>query len=130
MRFLLLSDSRPEQAVPSNVRLLASNSGIYHPDLVCAADVVVGKLGYSTLAESVAAGVPYLYVGRAAFPETEVLAAYADAAVPTARMTEAELRAGSWVRHLPNLVAAGRAKPHMADGAEQVVDEVCALMPD
>lgn len=130
MRFLLLSDSRAQQSVPSNVRVLASSSGIYHPDLVCAADVVVGKLGYSTLAEAVSAGSPYLYVERPAFPETEVLAAYADAAVPTARMTESEFRSGSWVRHLPTLLAAGRVERRLADGAEQVVDEICALMPD
>ena len=41
-----------------NVILLPANTDLYHPDLVHAADAVVAKLGYSTVAETYSAGVP------------------------------------------------------------------------
>ncbi len=37
--------------------LLAHHSEFYHPDLVEAANAVIGKLGYSTLAETYLAGI-------------------------------------------------------------------------
>ena len=56
-------------------RLLPFHSELYHPDLVAAADAVVGKLGYSTLAECWCSGVPFGFVPRESFPESPVLAA-------------------------------------------------------
>ena len=47
------------------------HSAFYHPDLVNASDAVVGKLGYSTVAEAALAGVSYAYVPRNQFRETE-----------------------------------------------------------
>jgi hypothetical protein len=55
-------------------RLLPFHSTFYHPDLVAAADAVVGKLGYSTLAECWGSGVPFGYVPRPTFAESPVLA--------------------------------------------------------
>ncbi|HHB76404.1 MAG TPA: hypothetical protein ENK84_07655, partial [Desulfobulbus sp.] len=37
--------------IEGNIRLLAQDSTFYHPDLIAASDLVVGKTGYSTLAE-------------------------------------------------------------------------------
>ena len=47
-----------------NVIFLPQNSSFYHPDLVNAADAVVGKVGYSTLAEVYHAGIPYGFIPR------------------------------------------------------------------
>jgi L-arabinokinase len=47
--------------------------GSYVPDLINAADVVAGKCGYSTCAEVVAHGVPFVYVPRPSFVEEEGL---------------------------------------------------------
>ena len=44
--------AREERA--GNLVLLPHHSPVYHPDLVAAADVLVGKLGYSTVAEALA----------------------------------------------------------------------------
>ena len=56
-----------------NVWLLPHRSGFFHPDLVQAADAVVGKIGYSTLAETCRARIPYGFVPRAGFRESAVL---------------------------------------------------------
>ena len=58
------------------MHLLSSRSGIFHPDIVAASDGVVGKIGYSTLAEVYAAGVPYGFVPRPRFRESDVLSAF------------------------------------------------------
>ncbi|KAJ3023672.1 hypothetical protein HKX48_001896 [Thoreauomyces humboldtii] len=45
----------------------------YMPDLINAADVVVGKCGYGTCSEVVAHGVPLVYVPRSGFVEEQAL---------------------------------------------------------
>ncbi|KAJ3210024.1 hypothetical protein HDU67_005707 [Dinochytrium kinnereticum] len=50
-------------------RFLAAPPGSYVPDLIGAADCVAGKCGYSTCAEVVAHGVPFVYVPRPQFAE-------------------------------------------------------------
>ncbi|KAJ3113427.1 protein disulfide-isomerase precursor [Phlyctochytrium bullatum] len=50
-------------------RFVAAPIGSYVPDLVSAADCVAGKCGYSTCAEVVAHGVPFIYVPRPQFAE-------------------------------------------------------------
>ena len=42
-----------------NLHFLPFESDFFHPDLVHAADLVVGKAGYSMIAEVWAAGVPF-----------------------------------------------------------------------
>ncbi|MEO7794853.1 MAG: hypothetical protein ABIV06_08775 [Thermoanaerobaculia bacterium] len=100
-----------------NLRLLPHRTPIYHPDLLAAADVVVGKLGYSTVAETVAAGGRMLYVPRPGFRESAVLARYVEARLPTEAMTLAELASGEWVARLPELLARPRPKARVSVGA-------------
>ena len=55
---------------------LPYQSPFYHPDLIHAADAVVGKAGYSTLAEACQAGVPFGYISRENFRESAVLSRF------------------------------------------------------
>ncbi|MEO8275332.1 MAG: hypothetical protein ABI639_03890 [Thermoanaerobaculia bacterium] len=102
--FVLLGASE-EERWEANVRRLPHHSPIYHPDLVAAADVVVGKLGYSTVAEAVTAGARLMFVPRPGFAESEVLERYVETRVPVARISLAELESGAWVERLPALLA-------------------------
>ena len=104
-----------------NLRLLPHHSPIYHPDLVSAADVVVGKLGYSTVAEAVAAGTRMLYVPRPGFREAEVLERYVLERLPAQAITLRELASGEWVERLPALVA--QPRPAAESSASSAVDE-------
>jgi hypothetical protein len=56
------------------VVLLPHHSDFFHPDLVNACDAVIGKAGYSTVAEVYHAGVPFGYIARPRFRESQVLA--------------------------------------------------------
>ena len=68
------SDSFERQG---DIVLLPHHSDYYHPDLMAASDGVIGKLGYSTIAEVWSHGVPMAYIPRPNFPESAVLSEFA-----------------------------------------------------
>jgi hypothetical protein len=106
-----------EEIHDGKLRLLPHHSPVHHPDLVAAADAVVGKLGYSTVAEAVGAGTRYLYPPRPAFREHPLLAAYVAAHLPSAEIPLGELASGEWVSRLPSLLARRRPEPDRRSGA-------------
>ena len=107
---------------------LPHRSGFFHPDLVHAADAVVGKLGYSTVAETYAAGVPFGHVGRPTFRESPALGAFVGAAMPGFPLTSEELATGEWLRRLPALLALPRAQGTRANGAAAAARIVRGLL--
>lgn len=113
--FALLGSSEREEA-NRNVRLLPHHSPIYHPDLMAAADLVVGKLGYSTVAEAVTSGTRMLYVPRPSFRESAVLERYVGERLPAAAISWEELGSGTFAARTAGLLAA-QAAPHPAEGA-------------
>ena len=103
-----------------NVIVLPYRSSFFHPDLVNAVDALVGKTGYSTVAEAYHAGVPYGYVPRKHFPESDVMAAYIQAHMRGICFAEDEFRSGAWLARLPELLALGPIARGGPNGAEQV----------
>ncbi len=88
-----------------------------HRDLVGAADLVVGKLGYSTLAEAWASGAAYLYVPRPGFRESAVLERWVAARLPAAAIPADALRSGAWTAAARRLLSLPRPAPAEASGA-------------
>lgn len=113
-----------------NLALLPHRSGFFHPDLVYAADAVIGKIGYSTLAEVYHAGVPFGYIERAKFREGQVLATYIQQHMHGLPIQEAQFANGDWVRLLPELLALPRLQRHGQNGAEQVANFVRELLDE
>ncbi len=99
---------------------LPTRSGIYHPDLVRAADAVIGKAGYSTLAEIYQADVPFGYVSRAEFREAPVLEAFTREELRSVKVPEAALEDGSWAGLIPALTALSPAEVDRGNGAAGV----------
>jgi hypothetical protein len=118
VEFILAGAARRRRRV-GNVLLLPHRSGFYHPDLAAAADAVVGKIGYSTLAETCRARVPYGFVPRTGFPESAVLARWLVGRDRGLRIDPAAFASGSWVRRVPELLALGRPSERFPDGARQ-----------
>jgi UDP:flavonoid glycosyltransferase YjiC (YdhE family) len=115
-----------------NVWLLPPHSAFYHPDLVAAADVVIGKAGYSTVAEAFQAGVAFGYVSRPRFRESAVLAAFIETHMRGQAIADDEFATGAWARHLPQLLAepvAPRASPNGADQVAAWVLETDIVAP-
>lgn len=100
------------------VVLLPFHSDLYHPDLVQAADVVVGKLGYSTVAETYQARAAMAYLARPRFRESAVLAEFVRRTAPSLEITEAAFSDGSWLDAVDRLLDAERPTEPRVNGAD------------
>ncbi len=118
------SDS-PERR--GNAVLLPHRSEFFHPDLLNACDAVVGKLGYSTLAEAYHAGIPFGFIQRARFREAPVLAAYIQSDMRGFEIPAARFEDGGWLSTLPDLVAMPRLERREPNGAEQAAEFIAGL---
>jgi UDP:flavonoid glycosyltransferase YjiC (YdhE family) len=110
------------QQVAGNVMSLPLQSDFYHPDLVNAADAVIGKLGYSTLAEVLRAGIPFGYVSRQNYPEMPALIACVEANLPCLQIQHADLNDESDPDLIDRLLNQPHRSPGPVDGAEQIAD--------
>jgi hypothetical protein len=100
------------------VLLLPFHSQLFHPDLVQAANVVVGKLGYSTVAEAYQARSAMAYLARPRFRESAVLAEFVRRTSPSLEITEAAFNNGSWLDVVDRLLEAERPTGPRVNGAE------------
>ena len=83
------------------------------------AAAVVGKLGYSTVAETCRSRVPYGFVPRSGFRESAVLARWLVERERGLRLDPRAFASGSWVRRIPDLLDLGRPPERFPDGARQ-----------
>ena len=69
----LFAGGVPQVRRDDNLLFLPFKTEFFHPDLVCSADLIVGKAGYSMIAEVWASGTPFSYILREGFRESSVL---------------------------------------------------------
>jgi len=105
-----------------NVMLLPHHSRFYHPDLVHAADAVVGKVGYSTLGEVYHAGIPFGYIKRTRFRESEILSSYIQKRMTGFAIDEDEFETGGWILRVPELLALPTLTTQKRNGADRAAD--------
>ena len=75
-KFVIPIGNLETRTLLNHVIYLPHNHKFFHPDLVNASDVVVGKVGYSTIAETYSLQKPFLFLGRKKFRESKVLEKY------------------------------------------------------
>lgn len=107
-----------------NLIKLPARSSFRHPDLIAAADAVVGKVGYSTLAEIYHAGTPFGFVQRPDFPESPPLAEYIRAEMSALEIAPGDFEEGRWVKMLEPLLALPRHPSSTPNGADLIADFV------
>lgn len=93
-----------------NVIRLPHDSGVYHPDLIEASDGVIGKPGYSTLAETYLAGVPFGYIARDRFRESRIMETFIRNNMSGISISESNYRGGAWLERLPELLELPRIR--------------------
>jgi hypothetical protein len=111
-----------------NMVLMPHRSSFSHPNLINACDAVIGKVGYSTLAEVYHAGNPFGYVARQDFRESPILTAYIAQHMPGIAVTPEQFDDGSWLSQLPQLLALPRRTRHEPNGADQAAHFICQLL--
>ncbi len=100
----ILPHDVPEIGYEKNLRILPHHSPFFHPDLVAAADAVIGKLGYSTLAEIYHAGKPYGFIERDFFRESKPLARFVLNEMNGIRFTSEAFIQGNWLKQVKDLL--------------------------
>ena len=101
---------------------LPFHSKFFHPDLVAASDVVVGKLGYSTVAEAFTSGTALAWIGRPRFPESPVLGRWVTENMVAEEMAEDAFDDGSWLEVVGRLLERPRSEAARANGAGEVAE--------
>lgn len=116
-----------------DVHLFDNLTRIYMPDFLRAADAVVGKLGYSTVAEVWREGLPFAYVTRSDFRETPPLARWVASNLSGFEVPSVDFAGGDWIDRVGELVdtprTPSRGDEAVADGvADFIAVEVLGLV--
>lgn len=126
--FILAGQQQTNTTLGDNVLLLSRDSSYYHPDLINAADLVICKSGYSTVAECYQAGVPLVTVGRAIFPESAVLERFTATKMNGQSLDRVYFLSGSWLTTLDQLCSGHRLSPAPTNGADTVADHLLPIL--
>ena len=122
----VLGQQTERDALPPYVRVVAPEA--YIPDWVAMADVVVGKIGYGTVSECLAAGTPLVYVPRKNFAEERDMVSLLEAHRAGLEMSRETFLSGRWGDALASAV---RMRPGVLEadtsGASAVADELITL---
>jgi len=107
-----------------NLTLLSHASDFYHPDLVNAADILVGKAGYSTIAEAFCTQTPFGYVSRPESPEAPFLESFIEKEMVSFPVDAADFDTGDWAIRLDF----GYSKPGQTDLPENGADAAAGIL--
>lgn len=116
----------PEQH--GNLVLLPFRSGFNHSDLAHTADAVVGKAGYSTIAEVYRAGVPFGYVPRSNYREMGKLVEFIEKEMTGLCIDDEEFKAGNWLPKVSRLLDYLRTPRHNQNGSHEVAGFITNLL--
>ena len=103
--FVIAGIGAKKQWMAPNILLLPANSDHYHPDLINAADAVIGKAGYSTIAEIYHSQVRFGYFVREDYPEMQALVNFLQHNTDGFSLSARDYMSGDWLSELENLLA-------------------------
>jgi UDP-N-acetylglucosamine:LPS N-acetylglucosamine transferase len=126
--YFIIPGGSQSMQLRENLVLLPHHSDFFHPDLMNACDAVIGKVGYSTVAETYYTGIPYGYVTRPSFPESDVLAAYIEREMSGFPISETEFQEVFWVSQLTEFLSLPRIERSGSNGAVQSAQFIYRLL--
>ena len=109
----------PPQIRDQQIRL-PHQSEFFHPDLIAASDAVIGKVGYSTLAEIYHAGIPFGFIKRSDFRESDILALFIEEQMNGFSIPEADFHSGQWLSEASRLLNMPRMERQGENGAIKI----------
>ncbi len=124
----ILAGAVNSETIRDNLILLPKNSAYPHPDLINAADAVVGKAGYSTIAEVYQAGVPFGYVARPDYRESKPLVDFVENHMSGLAIAEPEFQSGAFTGCLEELLQMPRARDNRPNGADQIAKFIASRL--
>jgi hypothetical protein len=126
--FLAIPGADGRSSPHPKVLLLPTHSDFYHPDLMAAADALVAKAGYSTIAEAYQCGLPFGYIRRPQSPESYALEAFINRHLPAKAIPTCSYADGTWISALPDLLGMPRVVAQRENGAVQAARNICGIL--
>eukprot|EP00937_MAST-01D_sp_MAST-1D-sp2_P000043 g43.t1 len=99
-------------------RFMRAERDAYIPDLMLAADAIIGKLGYGTVSEALAHGTPFVFVRRDYFNEEPFLRQLLEVHGFGVEIARVDFFSGNWHAHLARALRARPSYPAPANGGE------------
>ncbi|KAF9243460.1 hypothetical protein BU15DRAFT_42840 [Melanogaster broomeanus] len=100
------AEGEAEDGLPDN--FFVAPKCVYMPDLMAVADVLLGKLGYGTVSESVDSCTPFVYVSRPLFVEEHGLKLFLSQQGVGVELSRAAYEAGHWAPAVEDAWLLGR----------------------
>lgn len=94
------------------------------PDLLHVSSVVVSKIGYSLLAECIAAGTRLVYPPRENYPEFELLHAGAQGNLPSLLMPQNDFLDGHWQPYIQQCLSDNKTYPSRSTHGAEVAANI------
>jgi len=126
--FFVLVGQPETKSVGDNTLLLGWQNGFFHPDLVNAADLVLCKSGYSTIAECYQAGARVCCVSRDIFPESKMVERFVKEEMNGSVISTDHFLSGSWLSELGKLLDRQPAHWDAVNGASEIADYLIPLL--
>jgi UDP:flavonoid glycosyltransferase YjiC (YdhE family) len=124
----IIAGSGDSVNIQDNLILLPENSEFFHPDLINASDAVIGKVGYSTIAEVYHAGIPFGYSARAHYRESAPLVNFIENKMHGFVIGQSEFNNGDWIDRIEELLALPRVQRNTSNGADQIAGFISGLL--
>ncbi len=125
--FFVLAGQPEYLKISHNCLALPHQSGFYHPDLIQAADLVIFKSGYSTVAECLQAGTRAVCVARPSFAESAILAEFIKKKLGGIILDEDAFLCGNWIHSIPDILALPAPPAATENGADWVAELLLSL---
>ncbi len=124
LKFIIPINNTNNNSSNANIIYLPHNHSYFHPDLVNASDLVIGKLGYSTIAEVYSLNKPFLYIGRERFRESKILEKFVLEHLNAKEINQSNIFSIDTVEKIQNALLETKV-PHTAiNGASQIAETI------
>ncbi len=111
-----------------NVTFLPFHSRFYHPDLINASDGVIGKNGYSTVAEVYASNVPLGYVSREDFRESKQIEKFIEKNMNSFSISMDNFEKCLWMDDLRHVMSKKKRNEKRENGSYKIAELICRLL--
>ena len=123
----IFAGQRQDSTISDNIRLLDRHTKFHHPDLINAADLLICKSGYSTIAECQQTATPICCIGTELFPESKVLERYVSKEMNGVVINEAYFFSGDWLEDLDEILNHVR-EPLPVNGADLAAEFILSII--
>jgi uncharacterized protein (TIGR00661 family) len=122
IKFLFPINNLKTKIENENIIFLPHNHPYFHPDLVNASDLIIGKLGYSTVVEVYSLAKPFIFIGRKNFREASILEKYVREELVSNEIEVNSIFSLQTIEKIQNLISKTKKKIPPINGADQIAN--------